>query len=159
MDLAVAERKANDLINTHIPGWKFKWSAAHTTLGLCRYSTKTIFLSKSISAINSEEEVVDTILHEIAHALAGSGHGHDAVWKRYCAMVGCRPKSTGPIQAETVEQRKQVGAKWLLVDDTGKIWRHWVRKPAQSTFDRIQYSYMPGHRATTEGKLRIIPVG
>jgi len=158
MDLAIAERKANDLIHKHLTGWQFKWSTAHTLLGQCRYSSKTIFLSKSISAINSEEEVIDTILHEIAHALAGSGHGHDAVWKRYCVMVGCRPKSTGPIQAETVEQRKIVGAKWLLIDDTGKIWKHWVRKPTQKTFDRMPYSYMPGFREQTEGKLRIVPV-
>lgn len=157
MDLAIAEKGAKNLIAKHIPTWDFKWSAAHTTLGKCDPRTKTIFLSKSITSINSEEEVIDTILHEIAHAIVGCGNGHNEIWKACCIRLGCRPKSTGPVQAETIEQRKIVGAKWLLVDDTGKIWKHWVRKPAQKTFDRIKYSYMPGHREATEGKLRIIP--
>ena len=26
-------------------------------------------------------DIRDTLLHEIAHAIAGPGHGHDAVWQ------------------------------------------------------------------------------
>lgn len=36
--------------------------------------------------------MLDTILHEVAHALVGPGHGHDEVWKATCLEVGARPE-------------------------------------------------------------------
>jgi predicted SprT family Zn-dependent metalloprotease len=47
-----------------------------------------IELSKHYVLRNPEHEVLDTILHEIAHALVGPGHGHDEVWKAKCVEVG-----------------------------------------------------------------------
>ena len=44
---------------------------------------------------NGPEEVRDTILHEVAHALVGPGHGHDTVWKATAAQVGARPQRRG----------------------------------------------------------------
>ena len=37
-------------------------------------------------------DVRDTILHEIAHAIVGPGHGHDAVWQTAERRIGCTPK-------------------------------------------------------------------
>ena len=31
----------------------------------------------------------DTILHEIAHALVGPSHGHNAIWRRKAREIGC----------------------------------------------------------------------
>ncbi len=39
--------------------------------------------------LHSEDEVLDTILHEIAHALVGPQHGHDAVWRAKAREIGC----------------------------------------------------------------------
>ena len=36
--------------------------------------------------------MTDTILHEIAHAIAGPQHGHDAYWRRIAAALGCSAK-------------------------------------------------------------------
>ena len=61
-------------------GWRFKFDRARLRAGQCRYRSKTITLSKHYVALNvttRPEEVLDTILHEIAHALAGGRHGHD----------------------------------------------------------------------------------
>jgi hypothetical protein len=44
---------------------------------------------------NGAEEIVDTILHEIAHALVGPRHGHDTVWKAKCTDIGARPERCG----------------------------------------------------------------
>ena len=40
---------------------------------------------------NEDEEVYDTLLHEIAHALAGPGAGHGPVWKAICIKIGAKP--------------------------------------------------------------------
>jgi hypothetical protein len=39
--------------------------------------------------LNSEPEVRNTILHEIAHALVGPSHGHDGVWRAPARLMGC----------------------------------------------------------------------
>jgi predicted SprT family Zn-dependent metalloprotease len=45
-----------------------------------------------LAALNDEAKVKDTILHEIAHALVGAGHGHNHVWKRKCIEIGAKPE-------------------------------------------------------------------
>jgi predicted SprT family Zn-dependent metalloprotease len=41
--------------------------------------------------LNNVDEVRDTILHEIAHALA-PGDGHGPKWRMTCLRIGARPK-------------------------------------------------------------------
>jgi predicted SprT family Zn-dependent metalloprotease len=53
------------------------------------YSIRTITLSRKFTLLNSEPEVRNTILHEIAHALVGPNHGHDRVWKAKAKELGC----------------------------------------------------------------------
>jgi len=50
-----------------------------------------ISLSRYLISLNGEEEVRETILHEIAHALVGYSHGHDRVWKLKAMEIGCTP--------------------------------------------------------------------
>tara|TARA_R110000764_G_scaffold36736_2_gene82018 strand:+ start:39693 stop:40205 length:513 start_codon:yes stop_codon:yes gene_type:complete len=38
---------------------------------------------------NSEDDLRNTIRHELAHIAVGRGHGHDAVWKREAKRMGC----------------------------------------------------------------------
>ena len=46
-----------------------------------------IELSSKLVEMNSEERVMRTIIHEVAHALT-EGHGHDRVWKAKCLELG-----------------------------------------------------------------------
>jgi hypothetical protein len=39
--------------------------------------------------VHSDDDVRDTILHEIAHALVGPRHGHDATWAARARAIGC----------------------------------------------------------------------
>ena len=34
-------------------------------------------------------DIRDTLLHEIAHAIVGLGHRHDAVWQTAAWRIGC----------------------------------------------------------------------
>lgn len=90
MDLYDAERLAGKLMHQHglIPGWRFRWDNAKRQAGITRHQTRIISLSKPIARLNPLEEVRDTILHEIAHALAGPGEGHGREWQRIAREIG-----------------------------------------------------------------------
>lgn len=95
--LTKAKELATQLMARHgLTNWQFAFNANKRRAGVCRYPSRTrpgrIELSKHYVLRNPEHEVLDTILHEIAHALVGPGHGHDEVWKAKCAEVGARPE-------------------------------------------------------------------
>lgn len=98
MSPATAELYAGLLMEEHgLLDWDFIWLKSTKVLGRCCYPRKAdarrgrIGLSKRYVERNTEEEVVDTILHEIAHALAGPGHGHGVVWRAFAIALGARP--------------------------------------------------------------------
>ncbi|MDA7956037.1 MAG: SprT-like domain-containing protein [Gammaproteobacteria bacterium] len=70
-----------------------EWSAclddSGSRAGACDYRDKTISLSRLFLRAAPPGEVRDTILHEIAHALAGASHHHDARWRRIARGIGC----------------------------------------------------------------------
>lgn len=57
-------------------------------LGKCMYQDKCIILNAHHIDIHPEAEVIDTIWHEVAHALCPK-HGHDAVWQEKARELGC----------------------------------------------------------------------
>lgn len=69
--------------------WAFQFDHSVRRFGVCRFGTQTISLSKRLVELNDEARVRNTILHEIAHALVGPGHGHDYVWKIRARQIGC----------------------------------------------------------------------
>ena len=92
MILQDAETLALNLMREHrllTMGWKFKFDRAVRRAGRCSFTRKIISLSAPKVLINEEHLIKNTILHEIAHALVGSGHGHDHVWKAKAKEIGC----------------------------------------------------------------------
>ena len=76
--------------------FSFEFENTKTTLGRCHYLTKRITLSKWYVELNKEKEIEDTILHEIAHALAwihDKCGGHGKIWKDWARKVGAVPKA------------------------------------------------------------------
>src|SRR5678815_119675 len=57
-------------------------------VGLCSYKDKTIILNAHHCDIHPEPEVINTILHEIAHALC-PGMGHNGIWESKARELGC----------------------------------------------------------------------
>lgn len=91
MNLIEANRIAYSLVAKHLPGqgWRIDWGNSRSAAGRCQYRTKTLQFSTLITREVEEDEFTDTVLHEIAHALVGPGHGHNAVWKRRAKSIGC----------------------------------------------------------------------
>ena len=88
MDLVAAHRLARALLLEHgLSNWTFKYDRAARRFGSCAYRGRTITLSWKLTMLNDEPQVRNTILHEIAHALA-PGAGHGPTWRAACARLG-----------------------------------------------------------------------
>ena len=121
----VAEKKLNEfkLIEK---GWKFKFDRAKKRAGCCNFSKKTISLSKFYCQNSSFKEILNAILHEIAHAIVGHNHNHDTKWKSKAIEIGCdaqktlrynfskAPYTVGCINGCWHVKRFRINKKWLL---------------------------------------------
>jgi SprT protein len=93
MDFNDAEQLAKSLMAQHrLRRWTFVYNRGKRTLGLCDYTRKRIELSMYFVAHNDQAAVRDTILHEIAHALAGRRAGHGPAWRAACQRIGAKPQ-------------------------------------------------------------------
>jgi predicted SprT family Zn-dependent metalloprotease len=91
--------------------WKINIETAYSRAGVCFHYEKEIRLSEQYIARMPEIEVLDTILHEIAHAILPTGHGHDEVWKATCIKIGCRPQRCIP-------EEFKIEKKWVAICPT-----------------------------------------
>ena len=104
MDLNDARRLATALMAQHsLDGWTLVFDSARTRAGVCRPDRRQLGLSRHLTALHGEAEVTETVLHEIAHALVGPGHGHDAVWRATARRIGSSGRRCLPDDAPRVE--------------------------------------------------------
>jgi predicted SprT family Zn-dependent metalloprotease len=91
MNLFEAQMIAERLMQENgLFSYKFKFDRAKRRFGSCNYVKKVITISQELTALNEQAEVVDVILHEIAHAL--TKQGHTEVFYAKCRELGCRPE-------------------------------------------------------------------
>ncbi|MDP0491083.1 MAG: SprT-like domain-containing protein [Verrucomicrobiota bacterium JB023] len=149
LDLLTTEMEAHGLLAA---GWVPHLDRARKRFGYCSYSSRTISIRGPLTLLNERDEVHDTILHEIAHALAWIEHGmdcgHDARWKAICVRIGARPERCyrhGEVQ--------QPAGNWILVHrETGEIFHHYHRRPRRDPGTL----YIRGRKDETLGKLTIV---
>jgi len=92
MDIDPARILALRLMREHgLIGWRFAFDHARRRFGCCNFTRKTISLSRPLTLLNTEDEVRDTILHEIAHALTPRA-GHGPAWRAMCVRIGAKPQ-------------------------------------------------------------------
>jgi hypothetical protein len=76
-------------------GWTFKINNNKSRLGVCKRSSnglKQIEVSRVLINASGDRTVLrDVLLHELAHALLPSHHGHDYVWKAKAREIGANP--------------------------------------------------------------------
>ena len=162
MELAKAQAICSRLMRKHgltEQGWTFRWSNAKREIGSAQVRTikdpktrkkserRTIVLSRPLVQLNDEEQIRDTILHEIAHALAGVEHGHDHVWKAVCKKIGAIPKRIAGEEVNTVDARYQ-----LICRCCQQVLAHRHR---QIDSKRIKRSYCNHCGRKSLGKLRV----
>ena len=107
---------AEELLLEHgLIGWRVQLDGAKRRAGICRFSDQVIGLSAPLTELHSEDEVRDTVLHEIAHALVGARHGHDRVWRATAVRIGC--SGARCVDAES----PSVAGDWLGVCPAGHV--------------------------------------
>lgn len=138
MDLDAAARLARGLMAEHgLEGWALRFDRARRRAGLCRYDRREISLSGPLTALYDEADVREVVLHEIAHALVGARHGHDALWRATARRIGASGRRL------VREDSPQIEGSWVGTCPAGhRVSRH--RRPQRvqacavcsPTFDR-----------------------
>lgn len=101
--LAITKMKEHGLYKK---GWKFQYDNAKLRFGQCDCYNKIIRLSKYLVELNDKGEVLDTILHEIAHALTPKdADSHGSEWKRMCKKIGANPERYCPESVKIPQAR------------------------------------------------------
>lgn len=84
--LALEQMKKHGLLDSFFP-WSFSWDRSVRRFGSCRYVGKTLSFSEVLVKQNPPERCLQTVLHEIAHALTpGAYHGPE--WVRKARELG-----------------------------------------------------------------------
>jgi len=123
----VIRREAEALIGAHLDeSWSFAFDSAKRRAGLCDYGKKRISVSRYLSARYDDETNRQTLLHEIAHALAGPTAGHGPAWRRIARSLGYTGGTTH--HGETATDL----APWVGICPAGHVaYRH--RKVTRAT--------------------------
>ncbi len=90
MELKRAETIAKDLIQYYCGSViRFKFDKAMRRFGCYSHRKQQITISERLAMLNREERVLNTILHEIAHALSPIQENHGQQWKEKALSIGC----------------------------------------------------------------------
>ena len=85
---------ARRLMDEHgLTGWTLAFVEAKRRLGDCHFRHRVIRISRTHALGGSKEQIRDTVLHEIAHAIAGREAGHGPLWKVTARRIGATPRA------------------------------------------------------------------
>lgn len=84
-----ARAMARELMDHHgLREWSLRFDRARRRAGACVHTRREIRLSGPLVDLYDAETVRGVILHEIAHALVGASHHHDAIWQAKARQLG-----------------------------------------------------------------------
>jgi predicted SprT family Zn-dependent metalloprotease len=77
--------------------YNFEWNTRKRAAGICSSRRKVIELSAELSSLNlnKPEFILNTIRHEIAHAICSEIYGpchHNYTWQKVAISIGCNGK-------------------------------------------------------------------
>ncbi len=92
--LRTAAALGRHLMDVHdLEQWTLAFVESRRRLGDCWYDHQLIRIARHHAIEHPEPEIRDTVLHEIAHALAGHAAGHGPVWKAIARRIGATPRA------------------------------------------------------------------
>ena len=133
MNLTEARELALNLMDKFILSkremWNFDYQGGTNRCGRCHWNgTKLlgatgggkIYLTTDYVLAAGIEEVTKTILHEIAHAIAGPEAGHNYRWQRICLQIGGNGK-------RLADKNEGTGVQTLI--ELSKVWKGTCTRP------------------------------
>lgn len=139
-DLNRVRTWANALIALHLDeSWSFGFDNAKTRAGLCNYTHKRITVSRYLAAKFEDDDIHQTLLHEVAHAVAGPKSGHGPKWKAVAKELGYEGGRLhdGPIASEF--------APWVGTCPAGHVIHRYRRPTRPMACGRCSRKYDPAH--------------
>lgn len=147
MDLREAMRNANALMHLHgldSQGWRVEYDRAVRSFGACHFRSKRITLSRVLTETATAEQVRNTMLHEIAHALVGGEAGHGPVWRAMHRRIGGTGERVG---RATTEQLQAITYRWVGKCPQGhEFKRHRLTKALKANGLCLRCSYRVDRR-------------
>lgn len=103
------------------------------SLGVCRYRPKVIEITRHHIENDPYPDVMDTLKHEIAHALVFLQYGltvqpHGPEWKAMAEKVGCNPVACEATASVELRLSKPPG-KWFAICPGCSVRFDYYRKP------------------------------
>ena len=94
MDLKeLGDIASREMLKHGLLGWTFGLAKTKRRLGVCHYRTKRIEIAEYYAQNSPPGTVLDTLLHEIAHAIAGPAARHGPAWKAVAVRLGATPRA------------------------------------------------------------------
>ena len=100
-----AEREMAKHIDLSV--WRLEFDNAKTRAGVCKHDPKVIGLSRLFIEVSTDEVIMQTVLHEIAHAMNGAKVGHGKKWRDTATSIGYQHK---PLDGREIGERN---ASWI----------------------------------------------
>lgn len=103
--MPVTEARAREIVAEEFTRWQpnadfagftdhpGRWGMTQWPGGYCKGKRADVYLCHNSLLFHDEDQVRDTVRHEIAHALVGADAGHGPIWKAAARRVGCSPKA------------------------------------------------------------------
>jgi len=154
MNLSEAKKLVQHYLATYgLLDWSVEFVKVTSYYGITYQEAKVFKFSTYLLECN-EADLIDTILHEIAHALVGCHHSHDKVWRRKARELGCKDLSaTAEIKEFSIAVLKD--AKYV-VEYNKKVIRAYFRKPKADIIRRWETGMLPGCPETNKA-MRVVP--
>lgn len=127
--------------------WRVQFNRRNNEFGATNYATKTLSFSVPLIQANDEHELIDTVLHEIAHIRAGAGAGHGPEWAAIARELGADPTWKN-------RDTKSAEGRYQAICPCGQI-MHKYRRPKYSRYSHKgcggSYQYIDTQTMTMVG--------
>ncbi|UFU03246.1 SprT-like domain-containing protein [Ruania suaedae] len=154
MELEAAWTLGRGLLDQHgLTDWRLAFDSARRRAGLCRYDRRTISLSRHLVPLHDEAAVRETVLHEIAHALAGPRSGHGQKWREIAVRIGASGQRCLPPDAPAPP------APWEGRCRAGHVHQRFRRPARPMACARCARRFSPEHLITWRHHGREVDLG